>query len=385
MATGTTIKYSLPYPLSTDPVRVSDDIEQLANKLDIVLEEEIQDTAAAMWTGGTFSNGLNVPTYNDTTGKMSMSLAQDLRNTAAPTFAGINLIGGDLYIGPSRSIIFEGSLDDAFETTFIITDPTADRTITFQNATGTVALTSETTLQSLTNIANTTGTVSVQIGYGATTSGTTKTIEIGENGVSGSVTNINIGSSISGATGTTTIRSNSVSIPSNSISVGTISSGTWSGTTIATDKGGTGLTSFTANRAVYATSTSVLTTGILPLEAGGTNSSLTALNGGVVYSTSSGLAITPAGVSGQVLTSNGAGAPSWGALPGATTITLNGDASGSGTSSISVTLANSGVVSGTYGSKESIPVIQVDAKGRITSASSINIDSMPQILMMAGM
>ena len=38
----------------------------------------------------------------------------------------------------SDSIIFEGATDDAFETTLAVTDPTADRTITLPNETGTV-------------------------------------------------------------------------------------------------------------------------------------------------------------------------------------------------------------------------------------------------------
>lgn len=244
MATGSTTKYFLPYPLSTDPVRVAGDIEQLATKIDTILQEEIEDAAASMWTGGTFSNGLSAPTYNDSTGKMSMSLAQDLQTTATPTFTGVNLVGGDLYLGPSRSIIFEGSSDDGFETTFTVTNPTADRTITFQNATGTVAFTSESTLASLVNIANTTGAITVQLGYGATTSGTTKTVNIGGNGVSGSITNINLGSSVSGATGTLTINSSIVSIPSTSISLGTVTSGTWSGSFGAVS--GANLTNLTA-------------------------------------------------------------------------------------------------------------------------------------------
>jgi hypothetical protein len=41
------------------------------------------------------------------------------------------------------NISFEGSTDDAFETTFAITDPTADRTITFKNESGTVAFLSD--------------------------------------------------------------------------------------------------------------------------------------------------------------------------------------------------------------------------------------------------
>ena len=38
----------------------------------------------------------------------------------------------------SDSIVFEGATDDAFETTLAVTDPTADRTITLPNETGTV-------------------------------------------------------------------------------------------------------------------------------------------------------------------------------------------------------------------------------------------------------
>jgi hypothetical protein len=59
------------------------------------------------------------------------------------------------------SFVFEGATEDGFETTLQINDPTADRTITLPDATGTVALTSdipsltgyvtETATQSLTN------------------------------------------------------------------------------------------------------------------------------------------------------------------------------------------------------------------------------------------
>lgn len=56
-------------------------------------------------------------------------------------------------------------------------------------------------------------------------------------------------------------------------------------------------------------------TGILPLANGGTADALTAQQGGVVYSTASAMAITSAGTSGQVLTSNGTAAPTWEASP----------------------------------------------------------------------
>jgi hypothetical protein len=55
--------------------------------------------------------------------------------------------------------------------------------------------------------------------------------------------------------------------------LGTITTGTWNGSTIAAARGGTGLTAFTSGGALYATSTSALTTGTLPISAGGTGSS----------------------------------------------------------------------------------------------------------------
>ena len=51
---------------------------------------------------------------------------------ASPSLTSITL-------SAASPLIFEGATADAHETTFAITDPTADRTITFQNATGTVA------------------------------------------------------------------------------------------------------------------------------------------------------------------------------------------------------------------------------------------------------
>jgi hypothetical protein len=62
--------------------------------------------------------------------------------------------------------------------------------------------------------------------------------------------------------------------------LGTIATGTWSATNIALNKGGTA-------------------------------ASLTAVNGGIVYSSASAMAITAAGTSNQVLISNGAAAPTW--------------------------------------------------------------------------
>jgi|TARA_R100000479_G_scaffold172117_1_gene116366 hypothetical protein len=56
------------------------------------------------------------------------------------------------------SIIFEGTTDDSFETTLAVEDPTADRTITIPNVTGTITINDAT--QTLTNKTLTSPTVS---------------------------------------------------------------------------------------------------------------------------------------------------------------------------------------------------------------------------------
>ena len=56
-------------------------------------------------------------------------------------------------------------------------------------------------------------------------------------------------------------------------------------------------------------------------------------------------------------------------------VTSTGSFDGTSNLSLSTTLANSGVVSGTYGTSTSVPTITVDSKGRITSASATNIPS----------
>jgi hypothetical protein len=72
------------------------------------------------------------------------------------------------------SIVFEGATANDFETTVAVTDPTADRTITFPDATGTVALTSDITVS-----ASSTNTFS------------NKTIALGSNTVSGTLAEFN--------------------------------------------------------------------------------------------------------------------------------------------------------------------------------------------------
>ena len=53
-------------------------------------------------------------------------------------------VNGELLIGTTGSLVFEGATANAFETTLAVTDPTADRTITLPNVTGTVVTTGDT-------------------------------------------------------------------------------------------------------------------------------------------------------------------------------------------------------------------------------------------------
>ena len=78
--------------------------------------------------------------------------AYDLANAALPKAGGT--VTGELLIGNTGSLVFEGSTDDGFETTLAVTDPTADRTITFPNVTGTVVTTGDSGTVTSTMIAN---------------------------------------------------------------------------------------------------------------------------------------------------------------------------------------------------------------------------------------
>jgi hypothetical protein len=85
----------------------------------------------------------------------------------------------------------------------------------------------------------------------------------------------------------------------------------------------------------------------IALNRGGTNANLTAVNGGAVYSTGSALAITAAGTSGQVLTSSGAGAPTWTTPTTGTVTSVTGTSpvvsSGGATPAISMPAATTSV------------------------------------------
>ena len=71
----------------------------------------------------------------------AVKAAYDLADAALPKTGG--RVTGNLEIGPAGSLSFEGSSDDSFGTTLAVVNPTADRTITLPNTTGTVITTGD--------------------------------------------------------------------------------------------------------------------------------------------------------------------------------------------------------------------------------------------------
>ena len=70
------------------------------------------------------------------------------------TLSGETSFGSSIRLTPNKLIIFEGATDDANETAITVTDPTADRVITFPDAGGDVMLTGATGQVGTANVAD---------------------------------------------------------------------------------------------------------------------------------------------------------------------------------------------------------------------------------------
>lgn len=139
---------------------------------DIPTSEDIQDSAASLLIDGSHT-GITF-TYDDVNNVINSSVS------STPTF--------------TNHITFEGLTVDSYQTTLEVTEPTDDRTIIFQDASGTVALTSD--IPSLSGYVTETGSQTL----------TNKTINGSDNTIS------NIGNS--------SLTNSSVTINENSLSLG---------------------------------------------------------------------------------------------------------------------------------------------------------------------
>jgi hypothetical protein len=173
---------------------------------------------------------------------------------------------------------------DTSDPTFRLADLVVGN-ITAQNISGSENITTLGNLTSL-SVQGTTSTYDIVYVYNTTSSSSTTTGALQVRGGAGIRGNLNAGNvAATNLTGNLTGTILTAS-QTNITELGTITTGTWSATTIATNKGGTGLTSFTSGGAVYASSTSALTTGTLPVASGGTGVTTSTGSGSVVLGTS---------------------------------------------------------------------------------------------------
>ncbi len=92
---------------------------------------------SATVSGQTASNVSFTP-YGQVSSTNCQDALEELETEKMPKTGGT--FTGAVEIGHGGSLSFEGATNDAYETSFAITDPTADRTITLPNASGTVLL-----------------------------------------------------------------------------------------------------------------------------------------------------------------------------------------------------------------------------------------------------
>ena len=182
-----------------------------------VSTEAVQDISGAQFaTNGTHS-GITA-TYDDA-GDGAIDLALD--STYSPTFAGLTLNSGTL--------VFEGATADAHETTISITDPTADRTITVPDATGTVALTADKlSAFAATSSSELAGVISDETGTGALVFANTPTLVTPNIGAA-TGTSLTLSGDLTVNGTTTTINSTTLTVDDKNIELGSTATPTDAG------------------------------------------------------------------------------------------------------------------------------------------------------------
>ena len=111
-----------------------------------VIKPKRSETALAIPSSGSLETGelaLNITDgkfYTKTTG----GVVKEVGGAGSVTLASVTSNGAsttdDILLDQGARLVFEGNVGNAYETFLTVAEPTADRTITLPNATGTVAL-----------------------------------------------------------------------------------------------------------------------------------------------------------------------------------------------------------------------------------------------------
>ena len=164
------------------------------------------ETGTLLSTASSIANS-NLANSSITLGATGASLGQTVSTISGLTsLTSTNLVAGSgansILLG-SGNITFEGSTANDFETSLTVTDPTADRTITFPDATGTVALLSSLSIASGSGLTYNSST-------GEFSTNAIPNSKLANSSVTVGSTGIALGGSATTLTGLTSITSNAV-------------------------------------------------------------------------------------------------------------------------------------------------------------------------------
>jgi hypothetical protein len=202
--TDPTADRTLTMPNATDTMIGKATTDTLTNK-SIDLANNTLTGSLAEWNSALQSESFVSLTGTETLTNKTFTSPTIQGGTISGSFTGTMNVSGTVLSGASP-LVFEGATDDAYETTWSFTDPTADRTITFFNATDTV------------------------IGRATTDTLTNKSVDVANNTLTGSVAEFNSAlqsDSFATLAGSNTLTNKTLTSPT--INAGTLS-GAFTGT-----------------------------------------------------------------------------------------------------------------------------------------------------------
>ena len=217
-AIGNSVGTGLSYNDGTGAISVT------ANTYDAYGAASSAQSAAESTASGYVSTHANLTEAHGATGAVvGTTNTQTLTNKTltSPVVSGLTLSDG--------SIVLEGATADAFETTLTVTDPTADRTVTFPDATGTVALTNnKLSAFAATSSSELAGVISDETGTGALVFANTPTLVTPNIGAATGTSLVLSGDLTVNGT-TTTINSTEITVDDKNLTLGSVASPTDAG------------------------------------------------------------------------------------------------------------------------------------------------------------